>query len=305
MNKTALILGAAGQDGFYLEKLLTEAGLDVSCAARARQGYLPCDVGDFDQVLTLVKELCPNYLFHLAAVSSADHSALFPNQRAIADGTMHILEAVRQFAPLCRVFLAGSALQFKNCGNAIDENSPLSFSSAYAVQRNASVFMARYFRERFRLPVFVGYFFHHDSPRRSIQHMAQKIATAAKNASLGLDAKLEVQDWHFKKEWTYAGDAMEAAWRIVNQDNHYEVVIGSGKPYSIKEWAHECFSTVGKDYHNFITSRSDGPSETVVCNPSLLLSSGWRPRVSFSELASMMVTSDLLSGSTARSLKSI
>jgi len=289
VSKTALILGAAGQDGFYLEKLLTEVGVEAFCAARERQGYLPCDVGDFDQVLSLVKALRPNYLFHLAAVSSADHSALFPNERAIVDGTMHALEAVRQFAPLCRVFIAGSALQFKNHGSAIDENSPLSFSSAYAAQRNASVFMARYFRERFRLPVFIGYFFHHDSPRRSSHHMAQKIAIAAQNASLGLDAKLEVEDWSFKKEWTYAGDAMEAAWAIVSQDSHYEFVIGSGTPHSIQEWAQECFAQVGKNYQDFITSRRNGQSETVTCNPSLLRSCGWTPRVSFSELASLMV----------------
>jgi GDPmannose 4,6-dehydratase len=305
VRKKALILGAAGQDGFYLEKLLTEAGVEAFCAARERQGYLPCDVGDFDQVLSLVKALRPNYLFHLAAVSSADHSALFPNERAIVDGTMHVLEAARQFAPSCRVFIAGSALQFKNCGSAIDENSPLSFSSAYAAQRNASVFMARYFRESFRMPVFVGYFFHHDSPRRSSQHMAQKIATAAKNASLGLEAKLEVEDWNFKKEWTYAGDAMEAVWAIVSQDSHYEFVIGSGIPYSIKEWAQECFSQVGKDYQNYITSRKNGPSETITCNPALLLSCGWKARVSFSELASMMVASDLLLGSTEQSPKKI
>jgi len=301
VNKRALILGAAGQDGFYLEKLLTDAGVEAFCAARERQGYLPCDVGDFDQVLGLVKALRPNYLFHLAAVSSADHSALFPNERAIVDGTMHALEAVRQSAPLCRVFISGSALQFKNGGSAIDENSPLSFSSAYAAQRNASVFMARYFRERFRLPVFIGYFFHHDSPRRSSHHMAQKIATAAQNASLGLEAKLEVEDWNFKKEWTFAGDAMDATWAIVNQDAHYEFVIGSGTPHSIQEWAQECFAQVGKNYQNYITSRRNGQSETVTCNPSLLRSCGWTPRVSFSELASMMVTSDLMHGAPALS----
>ncbi len=292
MSKTALILGAAGQDGFYLSERLAAAGVSTHCAARSRKGYLHCDVGDFEQVSNIITSLRPDYIFHLAAVSSADHSALFANERAIVDGTVHVLEAARNSAHSCRVFIAGSALQFKHCGRALDENSPLSFSSAYAAQRNASLFMARYFRERFQMPVFFGYFFHHDSPRRSTHHMAQKIATAAKNASLGANAQLEVEDWHFAKEWTFAGDAMDAVWTIVNQDAHQEFVVGSGTPYSIKQWAEECFAHVGKDYRYYVISRKDGPSDTITCNPSLLRSCGWRPRVSFSGLAAMMVASD-------------
>ncbi len=290
MRKKAVILGAAGQDGFYLNRLLDEHGLDVFATARAKPNYQQCDAGDFEQVRDLIHGLQPDYLFHLAAVSSADHSALAANQKAIVDGTLNVLEAARQHAPECRIFIAGSALQFTNSGAPLHEGSPLSWSSAYAAQRNASVFMARYFRERFSMPVFIGYFFHHDSPRRSEHHIAQKIATAARLAAENPNVSLKLEDWNFTKEWTFAGDAASAIWVIVNQNKHYEFVIGSGQPHSIRDWANECFAHFGLDYQQHVTSRIEAESDSISCNPALLLSFGWRPHVSFHDLAKMMVT---------------
>lgn len=287
----AIIFGINGQDGFYLANILKNNGIDVIGVDIRGDRVIIGDVSDFSFVENLVKENKPDYIFHFAALSSTKHEALFANHKAISTGTLNILESVRQYCPNCRVFLSGTALQFKNSGKPINENTPFDVKSAYSVSRVDSVYSARYFREVFGLKVYVGYFFNHDSPRRPVQHVSQLIVSGIKEIANGTRDKLEIGDINVKKEFNYAGDIMEAIWILVNQEKIFEAVIGSGEAYSLKDWISYCFKKIGKNWEDYTTKKEGFKSEyeTLVSDPILIKSLGWKPKTSFHQLADMMM----------------
>lgn len=231
----AIIFGANGQDGFYLARLLKQKEIEVVGISR-RGNNLIGDVADFQFVENVIKQSPADYIFHLAANSTTRHEALFENHAAICTRTINILEAVYRHRRRSKVFLAGSALQFRNDNVPIDETAPFAPTSPYAVSRIQSVFAARYYLS-LGIEVYVGYFFNHDSPRRSVRHINQKIVLAAKAIAAGSIEKLELGDVTIKKEFNFAGDVVEAIWGLVNQNDIYEAVIGSGKaPASKNGW---------------------------------------------------------------------
>lgn len=287
----AIIFGAGGQDGYYLTQLLSKKGVKIIGVARHGRGYLTGDVADFNFVESLIKKEKPDFIFHFAAISSTKHEVLFDNHRAISIGTLNILESARRHCPKCKVFLPGSALQFKNDGKPIDEKTPFEVKSAYAVERIQSVYAGRYFRDTFGMKVYVGYFFNHDSPRRSERHVSQLIVSSIKQIAKGSKKKLEIGDINAKKEFNFAGDIMDAVWILINQEKIFEAVIGSGKAYSLKEWIEYCFSKIGKNWQDYVVKREDFKSEykVLVSKPKLIRSLGWSAQVDVYKLADMMM----------------
>lgn len=285
----AIIFGINGQDGFYLSKLLEEKGIAVIGVSRSGN-FLKTNIASFNEVAELIKTTAPDFIFHLAANSTTRHDALFENHETISTGTFNILEAVRIHSPNTKVFISGSGLQFENKNLPIKETDPFNARDAYSVSRIQSVYAARYFR-MLGVKAYVGYFFNHDSPRRSERHMAQKIAATAVRIANGNIEKLEIGDMSVIKEWTYAGDVVEGIWILVNQETIYEANISSGLGYSILDWVKECFNLIGKDYKNFVTESNDFKAEyrQLVSDAGLIKSMGFAPKVSFSALAKMMV----------------
>jgi len=288
----ALIFGANGQDGYYLTNLLKKKGVTVIGTSR-NSGDIIGDISDFSFVESIIKNHQPNYIFHLAAISTANHNALFDNHKAISTGTLNVLESVRLWCRHAKVFLSGSALQFKNDGNPIDELTPFDASSAYSVARIQSVYAGRYFRSTFGLQVYCGYFFHHDSPLRSFAHVNQKIVKTVNQIANGTAKTLELGNIDVRKEFNYAGDIVEAIWILVNQTDLFEAVIGSGKSYSIKDWTEYCFKKIDRNYEDYLVVKKDFVPEykTLVSNPQLIKSIGWEPRISFEQLADLMMAS--------------
>ena len=217
----AIIFGAGGQDGHYLRQLLARENVESVCISRSGKNVIG-DVSDRAFVSGLIDRHQPDYIFHLAANSTTRHDALFDNHAAISTGTINILEGVYRHSPSTKVFLSGSAMQFENNGLPIDENTPFAALSPYAVCRVQSVFAGRYYRS-LSLKVYVGYFFNHDSPLRRPNHVNQKIALAVRNLE-----PVEIGDISVRKEFNFAGDAMEAVWTLVNQTDVFEAVIGNG-----------------------------------------------------------------------------
>ncbi len=285
----AIIFGANGQDGFYLSKLLEEKGIDVIGVSRSGD-FLKTNIANFSEVAELIKTIVPDYVFHLAANSTTRHDALFENHETISTGTFNILEAVRLHAPHAKVFISGSGLQFENKNLPIKETDSFEARDAYSVSRIQSVYAARYFR-MLGVKTYVGYFFNHDSPRRSERHMAQKIAATAVRIANGSNEMLEIGDMAVIKEWTYAGDVVEGVWIFVNQENVFEANISSGLGYSILDWVKECFNLIGKDYQNFVIEKNDFKAEyrQLVSDAGLIKSLGFAPKVSFKTLAKMMI----------------
>jgi GDPmannose 4,6-dehydratase len=288
----AIIFGAAGQDGSYLAEILADYSVDCVLTARNRERYEECDVGNFEQVESIIHSFKPDYAFHLAAKSSTRHDALWNNQKAIVDGSLNILEAVRKHKSDCRVFLSGSALQFAPSQDFIDESSEMVNSSVYAAQRNASLCLARYYREKCGIAAYMGFFFHHDSPRRGENHLAQRIASAARRIVSGSSEKLDIYDPSSVKEWTFAGDSMRAVWLLVNQSAIHECIIGSGAPHSIAEWATACFKVLGLDWQDHVALHQTSSAEPLrfISRPERLKALGWSQKVTFNELARLMVS---------------
>ncbi len=285
--KTAIIFGAKGQDGYYLSLLLQQMEFAVIGIARNESNT---DIRSYESVAELVKTTTPNYIFHLAANSTTRHDALFENHATISTGTFNILEAVKNFSPLTKVFISGSGLQFVNEGKPIKESDSFEARDPYSVSRIHSVYAARYYR-KLGLQVYVGYFFNHDSPRRTERHMAKKISEAVKRIANGSDEKLVIGDISVIKEWTYAGDIVEGIWTLVLQDDIFEANISSGLGYSIEEWLNACFAVIGKKWQDHVVLKNDFSPEykTLVSDPSIIFSLGWSPKVSFKEMAEMMV----------------
>lgn len=286
----AIIYGANGQDGVFLSKLLKEKNIDVLGVSRST-GDFRGDVADYVFVEALIKSHKPEYVFHFAANSTTRHGALFDNHQAISTGTLNILESVRLHCPNAKVFLSGSAMQFKNEATPIDERTPFEASSPYSIARIQSVYAGRYYRAAFGMAVYCGYFFNHDSPLRSDRHVNQKVVSAVKRIASGSNEKLELGNIDVKKEFNYAGDVVEAIWTLVNQNSVFEVIIGSGEAHSIKEWVEYCFKKINKNWLDFVVINPNYKPEykILVSNPTLLRTLGWRPKVGFHQLADMML----------------
>ncbi|MEO6583895.1 MAG: GDP-mannose 4,6-dehydratase [Ferruginibacter sp.] len=285
---TSIIFGANGQDGFYLTELLK--GLGHQVIGISRQGdFLKTDITNYAAVSDLIKKSQPAFIFHLAANSTTRHEALFENHATIATGALNILEAVKNESPATKVFISGSGLQFVNSDKPIKESDPFEARDAYSVSRIQSVYAARYYR-RIGLQAYVGYFFNHDSPRRSERHMAQKITAAVKRIANGSQEKIEIGDMSVVKEWTFAGDIVKGIWLLVNQNKIFEANITSGLGYSIADWVHQCFKLAGKNAADYVTEKNDFTSEyqRLVSDPSIIQSLGFKPEVSFNALAKMM-----------------
>lgn len=286
----AIIFGSNGQDGYYLRKVLAQEGIE--CRGISRTGdAVHGDVADYGFVEKQIAEYQPTYIFHFAANSTTRHRALFENHQTISTGTVNILESVKIHSPNSKVFISGSAMQFRNGGLPIDEQTPFEASSPYAVSRIHSVYAARYYREKFGMKTYVGYFFNHDSPLRTEQHVNQFVINAVKRIHAGSADKLEIGNINVKKEFSFAGDIVNAVWMLVQQEAVFEVVIGSGVPYSLKEWIEYCFDRVDKKWNDYVISKTGfvGEYDILVSKPDLIKSLGWTPKVNMHQLADMML----------------
>jgi|SaaInlStandDraft_2_1057019.scaffolds.fasta_scaffold12752_3 GDPmannose 4,6-dehydratase len=286
----ALIIGVNGQDGFYLSELLRKKGITVIGLSRS-DAEITGSVSDISLIENLIINHQPQYIFHLAANSTTRHVALFENHETISTGTLNILESVRLHCSQAKVFLSGSAMQFKNEGLPIDELTSFEASSPYSIARIQSVYAARYYRQKFGLNVYVGYFFNHDSPLRSEQHVNQKIIRAVQRIANGSNESLQLGNIDVKKEFSFAGDIAEAIWLLINQNEIHEAVIGSGKAYSILEWAEYCFKTVNLNYEDYIVAQNGFIAEydKLVSNPKVIMDMGWEPKLCFHQLADLMM----------------
>lgn len=286
----AIIFGASGQDGFYLRELLERKGWEVAPFDQ-RGMAIRVDVADAKAVDSLIRRYRPSRIFHLAAHSSTSHEAGEKNFRTIGMGAWNILSSAWRHVPQARVFIAGSGVQFLNRGRPIREEDPFAPSSPYAVARIAAVYAARYFR-RMGLAAYVGYLFHHESPRRKPEQISRRIAAVAAGGSQG---PVLIGNLNVRKEWAFAGDIVEGIWSLVSQGRVMEACIGTGKAFSIAEWSEACFSQCGGDWRKKIHPRKGKfipEYSLLVSSPRKMFALGWRPRTTIWQLASLMVESE-------------
>jgi GDPmannose 4,6-dehydratase len=288
----AVVFGSNGQDGAYLVELLQGKGVETVGVSRSG-AWRSADVGHLPDVESVVREVRPDIIFHLAANSTTRHDALFENHETISTGALNVLECARRHCPGARVFLAGSGVQFHNSGQPIDEQTPFEATSPYAVARIQSVYAARYYRS-LGMRAYVGYLFHHESPRRKPSHLSRMIALAAQRIASGMQQDLSLGDISVVKEWTFAGDTMRAVLCLVQQDDVFEAVIGSGEGHSVQEWLELCFARVGLAWQEHVTIKAGFQAEykRMLSGPTRIMSLGWKPEVTFAALAEMMMSQE-------------
>ncbi len=287
----AIIFGVSGQDGYYLSKLLEKENIKVIGVCPSGKNCIKGDVSNIKFVENLIKKHKPEYIFHLAAISSTSHNFLFDNHKIICMGSLNILESSRIYCPNTKIFLSGSAMQFKNIGKPINEKVVFDASSAYSLARIHSTYAARYYRDKFNMKIYIGYFFNHDSPLRTEQHINKRIAESVKRIKNGSEEKIEIGDLKAKKEFNFAGDIVEAVWILVNQEKKYEAVVGSGEAHSIEDFIKHCFSEINKNWRDYVIVKAGFASDykILVSDPMLIKSIGWKPKTNFNQLVKMML----------------
>ncbi|HET9587726.1 MAG TPA: GDP-mannose 4,6-dehydratase [Anaerolineales bacterium] len=312
---TALITGITGQDGSYLAELLLSKGYRVIGVARRsstvtfeRINHLLDDItivqGDLhDQgsLLALLEEYEPTEVYNLAAQSFVPTSW---NQPALtgditALGVTRLLEAIRFVNSKIRFYQASSSEMF---GKVVevpqDEATPFYPRSPYGVAKVYGHWITVNYRESFDMFAVSGILFNHESPRRGMEFVTRKIADGVARIKLGLAKELRLGNLESQRDWGFAGDYVEAMWRMMQQDKSDNYVIGMGETHSVREFCEIAFGHAGLDYNDHVVQDEKfyRPAEVdlLISNPSKARSTlGWEPAVTFKELVTMMVDADL------------
>jgi len=312
---TALITGITGQDGSYLAELLLSKGYKVVGVARRsstvtyeRINHLLDDItvvqGDLhDQgsLLALMEEYEPTEVYNLAAQSfvptSWNQPALTGDITAI--GVTRILEAIRFVNPRIRFYQASSSEMF---GKVMEvpqkEDTPFYPRSPYGVAKVYGHWITVNYRESFDMFATSGILFNHESPRRGLEFVTRKITDGVAKIKLGLAKELRLGNLESQRDWGFAGDYVDAMWRMLQQDTPGNFVIGMGETHSVREFCEIAFGHLDLDYKEFVVQdeRFYRPAEVdlLISDPSRARAElGWEPAVSFKELVTMMVDADM------------
>jgi GDPmannose 4,6-dehydratase len=314
-TRSALITGVTGQDGSYLAELLLEKGYRVfglvrrsSTSGFQRIEHLQNDIelvgGDLTDVQSLIAALrtaAPREVYNLAAQSFVQTSWQQPELtgQVTALGVMRVLEAVRVVDPKIRVYQASSSEMF---GKAMEtpqsEKTPFYPRSPYGVAKVFGHWAAVNYRESYGMYVVSGILFNHESPRRGLEFVTRKITDAVARIRLGLARELRLGNMDAQRDWGFAGDYVDAMYRMLQSDEPRDYVIGTGQMHSVREFCEAAFAHVGLDWkkHVVIDPAFLRPAEVdhLIADPSRARTElGWVPSVAFEELVRMMVDADL------------
>ena len=313
--KTALITGITGQDGSYLAELLLAKGYRVVGVVRRssttpyeriahlvdRVELVSADLLDQTSLTDVVHETQPDEIYNLAAQSFVQTSWAQPvlTGEFTALGVTRMLEAMRKAAPKARFYQASSSEQF---GKVVEvpqrESTPFYPRSPYGVAKLYGHWITVNYRESFNLFAVSGVLFNHESPRRGLEFVTRKITDAVARIKLGLQHEVRLGNLDARRDWGFAGDYVDAMWRMLQLDEPEDFVIGTGETYSVREFCSAAFGAADLDYRDFVVQDEKffRPAEVdlLVADPSRAAERlGWAPQVSFTELVRMMVTADL------------
>jgi len=259
------------------------------------------DLHDQGSLLSLMEEYEPDEVYNLAAQSFVPTSW---NQPALtgditALGVTRILEAIRFVNSKIRFYQASSSEMF---GKVLEvpqnEDTPFYPRSPYGVAKVYGHWITVNYRESFDMFATSGILFNHESPRRGLEFVTRKVSDGVAKIKLGLAKELRLGNLEAQRDWGYAGDYVEAMWRMLQQDDPDTFVIGMGETHTVREFCEIAFGHVGLDYKEFVVQdeRFYRPAEVdlLISDPSKARNVlGWEPAVSFKELVTMMVDTDM------------
>jgi len=312
---TALITGITGQDGSYLAELLLEKGYRVVGVVRRtshdsyeRIGHLldlvrivPADLLDQHSLTSVVRDARPDEVYNLAAQSFVPTSWSQPvlTGEFTALGVTRLLEAVRLACPEARFYQASSSEMF---GKAVEtpqrESTPFYPRSPYGVAKVYGHWITVNYRESYGLYAVSGILFNHESPRRGLEFVTRRVTQGVARIVRGLATRLTLGNLDARRDWGYAGDYVEAMWRMLQQPAPDDYVIGTGETHSVRQLCEVAFRHVGLDWRRYveIDRALVRPADVDLLQADASKARrrlGWRPRMSFEELVQTMVDADL------------
>jgi GDPmannose 4,6-dehydratase len=312
---TALITGITGQDGSYLAELLLDKGYRVVGMTRRsstaggeriehildRLELIQGDLLDQASLVSALRETRPTEVYNLAAQSFVPTSWNQPvlTGEFTALGVTRMLDAVRQVDPGIRFYQASSSEMF---GRVLEvpqtESTAFHPRSPYGVAKAYGHFLTVNYRESYGLFAVSGILFNHESPRRGLEFVTRKITDGAARIALGVAEKLPLGNLEAKRDWGFAGDYVEAMWRMLQQPEPSDYVVASGVAHSVREVVQIAFDRVGLDYERCVVADESlfRPAEVdhlLGDATKARTELGWTARVDFQALIEMMVDADV------------
>jgi len=273
MQKKALITGLAGQDGSYLAELLLAKGYEVHGIVRRTAiedtahklkniGHLVdmihLHVASLDNVLSIiktVKDVVPDECYHLAASSFVSYS--FEDEISIlnnnVNSTHYLLASLKEFAPHCRFYFAGTSEMFGNVATEPqDEGTPFNPRSIYGISKVSGYHLVKNYRSQYKMFACTGILYNHESPRRGYEFVTRKIVSSAVRIKLGLQEYLTLGNLDAYRDWGYAPDYVNAMWLMLQADSPEDYVVASGETHSVREFVATAFSCLDLNYEMYV-----------------------------------------------------
>jgi GDPmannose 4,6-dehydratase len=317
--KKALITGIDGQDGSYLTEFLLSKKYEVHgiirrVALESPEYHLwrikhllnkivlhPGSMESYASIFKVVDKIKPKECYHLAAQSFVSYSFEdeFSTLNTNINGTHYILSAIKEKAPKCRFYFAGSSEQFGLVKETPqNEFTPFHPRSPYGISKVAGFDLTRNYRESYGLFACCGLLFNHESPRRGFEFVSMKIARGVAEIKLGLLKKLRLGNLEAKRDWGFSGDYVKAMWLMLQQPKPDDYVIATNETHSVKEFADFAFSYVGLNWKDYVVIDKTlyRPAEVTLLKGDYGKAKkilGWQPTIKFKELVKMMVDAQL------------
>ena len=315
MKKHALITGITGQDGSYLAEFLLTKGYQVFGLTRrtSTSNYdrikdiidditlVPGDLLDEHSLTNAIKESQPDEIYNLASQSFVPASWSQPvlTGEFTALGVTRMLEAIRLAKPDARFYQASSSEMFgKVQETPQSETTPFYPRSPYGVAKVYGHWITVNYRESYDLFAVSGILFNHESPRRGLEFVTRKITHAVARIKLGKQKTLHLGNLEAKRDWGYAPDYVEAMWLMLQQAKPEDFVVGSGKTWSVKDFAKIAFNVIGLNWQDYVEIDKSliRPAEVDVLRADATKAKkilGWQPKTSFEQMIKIMVEADL------------
>jgi GDPmannose 4,6-dehydratase len=312
---TALVTGITGQDGSYLAEHLLDQGYHVVGVVRRtshdsyeRIGHLldrlevvPADLLDQHSLTQVVANTKPDEVYNLAAQSFVPTSWTQPvlTGEFTALGVTRLLEAIRLAHPTARFYQASSSEMFGKASETPQrETTPFYPRSPYGVAKVYGHWITVNYRESYGLYAVSGILFNHESPRRGLEFVTRRISDGVARIRLGVADELRLGNLDARRDWGFAGDYVDAMWRMLQQPTAGDYVVGTGATHSVREFCELAFRHVGLEWEEYVRvdPKLIRPAEVdlLLADPTKAREQlDWTPKVEFAELVRMMVDADL------------
>jgi GDPmannose 4,6-dehydratase len=319
--KRALITGITGQDGSYLAELLLQKGYEVHGLKRRSSSFNTdrldavytdlhehgsrfrlhfADMADASSLWKLLHAIEPDEVYNLAAQSHVRVSFDVPEYTTdvTANGALRLLEGIRETGIRCRFYQASSSEMFGSAPPPQNEETRFHPRSPYACAKMFAHNITVNYRESYGIFACSGILFNHESPRRGETFVTRKIARAAAHIKFGIQRKLYLGNLDARRDWGYAPEYVEAMWRMLQQKEPRDYVIGTGEMHTVREFLDVAFEHLDLDWRDFVEldPRYLRPAEVdaLEADASRARSElGWRHQVEFKELVRIMVEAEI------------